>query len=357
MRPNARFIPFLLLAIAFAACGEPPIPPKVYEVPDDLQVYIDLFEQEAARRGVDINIDNLRVEYQSNLNNGTAAGLCNFAINGEAPYIRIDTNSNNWQNNEWSREILMFHELGHCILERREHRDDLLPNGNLASLMRSNGEQVYGGRLTAFKREYYLDELFNELADIPEWARGKPSYSDLDPASRNDVFVDNFTNNLQGWPLANTAQSRAQITAGNLFFESKVATSAIFLPKTINFEQMGNFEIETRFRINKGTRSALMQWGGSSADNYYYYGFNRDAEVSLAGNWATGIDLTRQGAGLLPGEYNTFTVRKQDGLYYFFLNEQFFDVFGYESFESNQFAFYIGPETEMQIDYLRISEF
>lgn len=357
MPRNARLIPFLLLSITLVACTEDPIPPKVYEVPMEIQGYIDLFEQEAANRGFNINIDNLRVEFEENLNDGTAAGLCNFPINGEPPYIRLDTTSSNWQNNPWSREILVFHELGHCILDRRVHRDALLPNGNLASLMRSNGEQVYGGRLNAFKRAYYLDELFDQLAEAPDWATEKPTYAALDPAARNDVFVDNFTNNNQGWPLGNSAQSRAQITAGNLFFESKSATSAIFLPKTIPFEQMGNFEIETRFRVNKGTRSALMEWGGTAADNFYYYGFNRDAEVSLAGNWATGIDLTRSGAGLLPTEYNTFTIRKEGELYYFFLNEQFFDVFGYESFDSDQFAFYIGPETEMQIDYLRISEF
>ncbi|MEL6654072.1 MAG: hypothetical protein AAFQ87_25030, partial [Bacteroidota bacterium] len=55
--------------------------------------------------------------------------------------------------------------------------------------------------------------------------------------------------------------------------------------------------------------------------------------------------MTRQGAGLSPDEYNTFTVRKQDGLYYFFLNEQFFDVFGYE---------YIVPRSGVQITVGRL---
>ncbi|MEM6345602.1 MAG: hypothetical protein AAF927_17045 [Bacteroidota bacterium] len=356
MPRNARLIPILFVSVMLVACAEEPIPPKVYEVPAEIQGYIDLFEQEAADRGINLNIDNLRVEFQENLNNGTAAGLCNFAINGEAPYIRLDTTSSNWQNNPWSREILVFHELGHCILDRRMHRDELLPNGNLASLMRSNGVQVYGGGLTAFKREYYLDELFNQLVEAPDWAKETPTYGALAPAARNDVFVDNFTNNAQGWPLANSSVSRAQITSGSLFFESKSETSAIFLPKTIPFDQMGNFEIETRFRINSGDNSALMEWGGTTPNDFYFYGFNREAELSLVGNGSS-IEVFKTESGLIPDDFNTFTVRRQGDLYYFYLNEQFFEVLSYESFESNQFAFYVGPQTEMQIDYLRISEF
>ncbi|TAE60242.1 MAG: hypothetical protein EAZ89_01710, partial [Bacteroidetes bacterium] len=150
----------LLLASLFLlqACKDDE-PVKVYDVPSIIQPYIDLFEQEAAARGQTLNIDNLKVEFETDLQGGDAAGLCTFASpNTPTPHIRLDTTSYNWQNNEYHREILIFHELGHCILNRL-HKDDVLPNGNYASIMRSTGEQLYGGSLNAFKRDYYLDEL------------------------------------------------------------------------------------------------------------------------------------------------------------------------------------------------------
>ncbi|MCB0846029.1 MAG: hypothetical protein KDE26_22415, partial [Bacteroidetes bacterium] len=78
---NLKYTQILLLAfsaILFVACqGEVP-EIKVYEVPAELQPYVDLFEQEAAKRGQNITIDNLRVLYEGDLLDGTAAGTCTY---------------------------------------------------------------------------------------------------------------------------------------------------------------------------------------------------------------------------------------------------------------------------------------
>ncbi len=348
---NSRFFPLLILAVSFAACQDDPIKPSVYEVPALIQPYVDAFEMEAARRGVNLKIEDLQVRFASNLNNGTAAGLCDTFSH----IIQLDTTSTNWQNNPHSREILVFHELGHCVL-KRGHKTTFLPNGNLSSIMRATGEQVYGGGLNAFKREYYLDELFNEDTPIPAWAQAGPAYADLSPASRTDVFYDPFDDG-SNWNLAITPQSSAKVQGGRLIFQSLRDDAAIYLPKTIPYEEDGNFEMETRFQISSGTQSALMQWGGSGPENFFYFGFNREANTALAGNWVSGIDVTRAGAPLKANAYNVFTVRKQNGFYYFYLNEVLFDVLDYLPFYGADFAFYIGPQTTMEIDYLRISEF
>jgi hypothetical protein len=351
MLRKARLFPLLILAAVLTACQEDPIAPSVYNVPDIIQPYVDAFEQEASLRGISLNINNLQVEFATNLNSGTAAGLCDTFNH----VIKLDTTSTNWKNNLYTREILVFHELGHCVL-KRGHRDDELPNGNLASIMRANGEQVYGGGLNEFKRQYYLDELFNVKAPAPDWALQTPGYADLAPTDRTNVFFDDFDFDHH-WNLAVTPQSSAEVRNGRLIFKSLQDNAAIYLPKTVPFDENGNFEIETSFRITSGTQSALMQWGGSGPENFYYFGFNRDANTSFAGNWRTGIDLTRVGTPLDKNSFNTFSIRKVGPLYYFYLNEQFYDVFEFLPFYGQDIAFYIGPQTTMEVDYVRVSEF
>ncbi|MEM7658621.1 MAG: hypothetical protein AAF399_21025 [Bacteroidota bacterium] len=187
MKFNQRFLGFLLIAffLVLQACRPEEIPPNVREIPELIEPYIELFEQEAAKRGQNITIDNLIVEFEEDLRGGDAAGLCTFASESSpTPHIRLDTTSFNWRNNEFHRELLVFHELGHCILNRL-HRDDELPNGNFTSIMRSTGEQLYGGNLNYFKREYYLDELFDESTPAPEWATDIPQYGAVNETQRS----------------------------------------------------------------------------------------------------------------------------------------------------------------------------
>ena len=195
---------WLLGAVLFARACRPdnPFEGEIYQVPDIIQPYIEAFEFEAAQRGYNIKIDSLIVEFEGDLNGGEAAGLCTISSNRSViPHIRLDTTSLNWTNNEYHREILVFHELGHCVLRRLEHRDDFLPNGNIASIMRSTGEQVYGGQLNDFKREYYLDELFDQDTPAPDWATDFPSYADGANFSRNPALAENFDDNQNRWSV------------------------------------------------------------------------------------------------------------------------------------------------------------
>jgi hypothetical protein len=54
------------------------------------------------------------------------------------------------------KEVLLFHELGHCVLDR-DHRNDFLPNTEQASVM----NQVLPHPVTyTGNTQYYLQELF-----------------------------------------------------------------------------------------------------------------------------------------------------------------------------------------------------
>ncbi|MDP5171855.1 MAG: hypothetical protein NWR72_16520 [Bacteroidia bacterium] len=346
----------LVLPMLLVACRPDPVTPDLYEVPAIIQPYVDAFEMEAAKRGIELDISNLQVEFTTDLDDGKgneAAGLCHFqSASNPTPRIELDTTSFNWQNNLYHREILVFHELGHCILNRL-HRDNELPNGNIASIMRSTGEQVYGGILNGFKRDYYIDELFDENTPAPDWATNQPAYNSASYGA--NIFIDEFVDNRNSWPLGNSTNSRTAIQGGDFIFESKSETSAFFLTKNVLIDTDKDFEIEARIKLASGERPALLQWGGNDGSDLYFFGFSRDSSI-LAGNWQEGLVLGQQSPRVKADDYNVLTIRKTGTFYHIYLNGEYQEIFEFEPFFGNKIAFYIGQQSTMQVDYLRIRE-
>jgi hypothetical protein len=160
--------------------------PLIYQTEPAIEVYIDRFVQEAALRGITIKKENLIAEFTSEL----ATGVCGQCLTAKK---KIEQNQRKiiisnglfcWSGapNE-NREALVFHELGHCLLGR-SHKDDLLPNNAPASIMFVNNVGPYqpcqyslGGNNNGSdcnftsRRQYYMDELFNEKTPIPTWAK------------------------------------------------------------------------------------------------------------------------------------------------------------------------------------------
>ncbi|MDA7502266.1 hypothetical protein N8482_03230, partial [Chitinophagales bacterium] len=134
------FSTIFLLTLLFLAssCGKERAP--VYEVPSKVQPFVDNFESEAAERNEELDIDDLVVEYMTNLmpDEVEAAGVCFFETENTGPIIHLDTTSQNWQGSDFTKEELVFHELGHCILGRG-HRNTLLSAGGYASIMKAEG--------------------------------------------------------------------------------------------------------------------------------------------------------------------------------------------------------------------------
>jgi hypothetical protein len=161
--------------------------PVVYQVPPEVEIYVERFLAAAEQRNQPIEITNLIVEFDS-LNNSIRDGAMLCAACEQIPgradrqrKITINTSVNCWRfASDFVKEALIFHELGHCVLQRLDHRDDWLPNGDFASLMNSNSISLYdicvydlgnGPCNRTFKREYYLDELFDPNTPAPVWAQ------------------------------------------------------------------------------------------------------------------------------------------------------------------------------------------
>lgn len=128
-------------------------------VAEELWDYFAAFEEEAAQRGESIDLRNLRLTAAiEELHPDDVAGVCNYSSRNPN-HIGIDESFWNAAPDRW-REMVVFHELGHCVLNRG-HREDSFQNGLCVSIMRSGTGNCRDAYRTT-TRDYYLDELFDE---------------------------------------------------------------------------------------------------------------------------------------------------------------------------------------------------
>ena len=145
----------VLLLFFMPSCQKEQIEPITYlNVAAELCPYFQQFEEEAATRGVIIDLKKTPISGRLSTIQDGYIGLC---ATRERREIVIDENF--WKrSSELSKELIVFHELGHCVLERN-HLDKKLADGTCFSMMRSGK----GGCLdfyTAQTRTRLLDELF-----------------------------------------------------------------------------------------------------------------------------------------------------------------------------------------------------
>lgn len=341
-----RLAPAVLLAIlALPACKKDP----VYNVPARIEPYIASFLAEAAARGVDIDIEELVVEFESNLevDGVAAAGVC-IRSRKDPPVIKLDTTTVNWQSNLSAREQLVFHELGHCVLNR-SHLDARLANGNYKSSMRASGEQIYGPVLNAFKRSYYMDEFFDESAPAPSWSVGVPDYGDVPPAVRTLVFEEGFSNNVGGWNTGTSASTRRTIANGVYTLEVLVPDN-YYVANDLDIDATRNFDLEADYRI-EGEGFAGLLWGGSDIGGGVptFHTLFFDEDVISIGTIADGTESTNEFIDLVPGDFSTVTVRHLNGHYLFYLDGVRIDNLAFPGLNGDAFGLSFGGAAGVKV--------
>lgn len=123
--------------------------------------YFSSFEEEAAARGLDIDLYLANITgVISEIDEEHVAGQCTYSSNAPNA-VTIDKTF--WdRSNVIFREFVVFHELGHCFLGRG-HEEGTNADGTCTSIMRSGIEDCRDNyRPTT--REVYLDELFGAMA-------------------------------------------------------------------------------------------------------------------------------------------------------------------------------------------------
>ncbi|MFK7775139.1 MAG: putative metallopeptidase [Saprospiraceae bacterium] len=173
---NFKFPLFgLLLSLLLIGCKKDAIE---YIVDSDFEEYVQRFIDEGASRGVEIDFSDtgLLIEYSERIVEG-ASGYCYLGQH----HIVIDKS-------EWTaltdtqKEYLLFHELGHCELDRR-HKNDQFDNLLWKSLMR--GDPLVGTQQNipvpyyGFRKDYYRDELFSQNTSSPDWSNPTFAIDDI----------------------------------------------------------------------------------------------------------------------------------------------------------------------------------
>lgn len=132
-------------------------PILVSDVDERLIKYFEEFEKEGAKRGLEIDLAANGITGSiEDIPISNVAGRCQYGTHSE-PHVTLD--SKFWNSvSELVKEMVIFHELGHCYL-LRDHNENKLENGICESIMRSGDGSCFDNYTTQ-TREYYLDELF-----------------------------------------------------------------------------------------------------------------------------------------------------------------------------------------------------
>lgn len=148
--------------IVLAGCGKfqpaepaPGIDPRLVEYVDRFEdVARDYYGQDYDLPEMDIDIGDTSGVIPSRPGFVTV-GWCKVG-GGKRPRIMIS--QSHWIfYNDWEKEQLMFHELGHCALGRMMHRDTETPLRIPVSIMNT---VMFDYRIYRDNWQYYMDELF-----------------------------------------------------------------------------------------------------------------------------------------------------------------------------------------------------
>ena len=141
--------------MSFTSCGSAP---KKLDIPREFEHLYGLFIKLANDNGQLYHVDNLVIRFANNLGmttlNHKTVGLCTTE-GDEPPLIEIDAVE--WYKfTDAEQEELLFHELGHCLLNR-DHDETYLTNNIPSSIMYPD---VIRNDIYIKYRAYYWKELF-----------------------------------------------------------------------------------------------------------------------------------------------------------------------------------------------------
>jgi hypothetical protein len=129
-------------------------------VDSELQTYVNTFEAEAAARGMSFDIESMGIAVElMPIDEQNVAGVCYYSSNHPG---RIEIDLQIWQQmGDLDREYVVFHELGHCAMNR-DHSEAQFANGTCRSIMAS-GTGACRENYSWQTRSIYLNELFSGL--------------------------------------------------------------------------------------------------------------------------------------------------------------------------------------------------
>lgn len=280
------------LTLLLVACQKGP--GGIINVHPEFQIYVDRFVEEASKRGKKIDFEDtgLLIQFRSEVDKETG-GVCKGNH-----HIEIELSI--WEDlAEFEREGLIFHELGHCELDRR-HLNDTLPNGEWRSRMR--GAPLPDGKSAVIhyigdRREYYIDELFDSEVPVPSFATYMPSYHSIVDKDKTPLITE-----------------LTQVDRFEEMFENT---------------KVENFEIEVDVDVYQTLSFAGLQFGGSQFDDSFRIVYNKEGRLLIDSgkeHYGTLRDIRRE--PMIQTGFNTMTVRRIDRRILLYINQKF--IFWFE---------------------------
>ena len=282
----------LLLGVLFLySCGDEP----VYDVAPVFEPYVERFVEEALTYGIsyDFQEEGLEIVFRDAVSK-ESGGQCN-----SSGLIEIERFF--WNDlDDFEKEGLIFHELGHCVLGRG-HKNALLPNGEWGSRMR--GSPLPDGtnaviNYTGTRLPFYRDEMFDPDTPIPDWASWTRSFDEFDESDKALVFQFSDTTEFEESPIG-------------------LANS--------------NFEIDLVYNTGTSEGFVGVQFFGESNDDRIRVGFNREGLFAIdSGKRVWGLMYLKNNFDQLISGDNRITIRRIGDFYWVFLNEEFVYWFDYK---------------------------
>lgn len=154
----------LLVCLLLSNCAPPPTSHvKVLQITGFEKQVMAFEEASTVTHNKQLIIEDLIIKFDDTLLSQNEAGLCHGGTLTTTPTISISTQI--WATaTDDIKELLLFHELGHCILHRIQHRNDFYENGYPVSIMyfSISGFKSYDAQVFYENhRGAYINELFN----------------------------------------------------------------------------------------------------------------------------------------------------------------------------------------------------
>lgn len=358
---NNRFLLyslFILINTSFFSCKDG----NEYRVSSDFEPYVIRFENEAEKRGDTLNIKSggLIIEY-GNLKNDVA-GLCHY----EQP-IRIEIDRSYWEKMgkyagaDLVREELIFHEMGHGLLNRK-HLNTILTNDEWKSIMCGGNKidnRTWNVNYRGQRREYYLNELFKENTPEPAFFSAPPL---PDLSGFTPILSDNFDNSTSTfWKLGTFTDASITVENGMLRYLSKSDSNMAVLSTIPAFDIQSDFIFEFMLQYKDTANSAkyglafgTVNTPGAKESVDFFVINNNQALFMGNTRWYSYFTQVKR-PEITPKGKNKLKIVKIGEMLYCFINDQFTYASEIENKQSgSNIGFMVPAKQTLYLDDFRL---
>ena len=184
-------------------------------------------------------------------------------------------------------------------------------------------------------------------------------YYGIPAGEKHIAFIDQFEDNRHNWDMK-SSMLRAYIKDSDFYCETFSAQSDV-RKHAVQLNQNGNYELELRLRYVRGSQKSAtgLVFGRDARGNEYTFTFTPEGRYRITRSAEGRVEELlgwQSYRGINKYSYNTLSVRKLDGVWYFFINREYATRMTARQLYGNDFGFLVGGNMAVEVDYLKIEE-